>query len=528
MRPMRHWAACFCVAVLAGTTVFANTGITANAESVVKELQIKTVDEEGKEKTPEVIAEETLRAAQEIPTETNELKNWPEGPKINGESAIVMDVESGAVLFGKAVDDPHYPASITKVLTALVALENSKMTDIVTFSQESIDCQHGGYAHIGMRKGEEITMNDALHALLLASANEVAYAIGEKVGGTHEKFVQMMNDKAKELGCENSNFVNTNGEFEEDHYTSARDMALIAAAAYEIPEFREIIKTREYRIAPTNMINEERVFQQKHRMAVAGKYYDERCTGGKTGFTDEAHNTLVTYMEENGLKLVCVDLKSRKETYENTRSMFDYAFKNFEKVPVNGEKAKKDGGDTSKDGYVLLPQGIAKSQLTHKTDAKNGLVQYFYEDNPVGAVKAAAAALKGKNGAKADKGASEKEKKGIGLHLKLKWWQVTLAVAAVLVVALIIFVNVALYRKRKRRRERMRRRRQMERRRMQKMQEEAEAEERPKRSEKTAVRAARAARAERPDRLEKPDRDTLRFMESAVEVRKKGNWKRKK
>ena len=157
---------------------------------------------------------------------------WPSGIDVSSQSAIVIEASTGTVLYEKNADEVHYPASITKILTGLVAVENSQMDEEVTFSADAVAQSRGGTSSIARDIGEVMTMEQCLYGMMLESANECAYAIGEHVGGGDiNVFLQMMNDKAKELGCTNTHFVNPNGLPAEDHYTSARDMALIGRAA---------------------------------------------------------------------------------------------------------------------------------------------------------------------------------------------------------------------------------------------------------------------------------------------------------
>ena len=177
--------------------------------------------------------EEARQASYDTVPDTNNIQGWPQGPNVYGNSAIVMDMNSGAILYGKKIDDQHYPASITKLLTALVALENSELDDEVYFSEDSVSFLEPGDASIGMTPGEILSMNDALYGMLLASANEVSYAIAEStgklMGGDYNTFIQAMNDRAVELGCTGSHWTNANGLHNEQHYTTAHDMALIAS-----------------------------------------------------------------------------------------------------------------------------------------------------------------------------------------------------------------------------------------------------------------------------------------------------------
>ena len=165
--------------------------------------------------------EEALQASYDTVPDTDNIQGWPQGPRVYGNSAIVMDMDSGAVLYAKKPDERHYPASITKLLTALVALENSKTDDEVYFSEDSVSFLEPGDASIGMTPGEILSMNDALYGMLLASANEVSYAIAESVGklmgGDYNTFIQAMNDRAAELGCTGSHWMNANGLHDEQH-----------------------------------------------------------------------------------------------------------------------------------------------------------------------------------------------------------------------------------------------------------------------------------------------------------------------
>ncbi|WP_461811634.1 D-alanyl-D-alanine carboxypeptidase family protein [Faecalimonas sp.] len=336
--------------------------------------------------SPEQQREADINASYNKTIESNTIKDWPQGPQVYGDSAIVMDMKTGAILYEKGIDEQRYPASITKILTALVAIENSKPTDMVKFSEESIQSLQPGYAHIAMKAGEEISMKDALHALMLASANEVAYAIGETVGGTHENFIKMMNDKAKKLGCTHTHFINTNGMFDEQHYTSARDMALIARAAFSHQELLDIVQTLQYTIQPTNMESQPRIFQQKHKMLLNGKYHDDRCIGGKTGYTEKAYNTLVTVMEQGDMEIVAVIMRSRKDTFQDTKKICDYAFNNFKEVNISENETSKKIKNIEKDACVTLPKNMDFDMLT-KTYKKNK-VNYCYAGKVVGETKA--------------------------------------------------------------------------------------------------------------------------------------------
>lgn len=329
--------------------------------------------QEGQEKTEEELAaEEEARknAIYETLPDSNNLPGWPEGPKVHAASAIVMDMESGAVLYAKAAEEQHFPASITKLLTTLVALEVGEPDDTVTFTEDSISFLEYDDANIGMIPGEQITLRDALHGVLLASANEVSYAVAEnmgiKMGGTYQTFIDRMNDKAAAIGCTGSHWVNANGLHDDQHYTTAHDMARIAAAVYQHEAFRSIMQDLNYVIAPTPQQEEPRDLWQNHRMLMPdNEYYYEYCRGGKTGYTDQSGTTLVTMADNGQMHLAAVVLADYGvQAYEDTRAMLDYAFNNFSKVTIaDKEESEYIESFQSEEPYVVLPSGIDFSGL---------------------------------------------------------------------------------------------------------------------------------------------------------------------
>ena len=336
------------------------------------------------------------QTAYAIPPDTNSLAGWPQGPSVYGDSAIVMDMDSGAIVYGKQIDKRHYPASITKLLTALVALENSQLTDEVLFSDDSVSFLEYGDAHIGMTPGEIISMEDAYYGMLLASANEVSYAVAENVGrlmgGDYNTFIQKMNDRSAELGCTGSHWMNANGLHDENHYTTAHDMALITSAVYQYDEYREVVQTLSHTIPPTNLVNESRTFQQNHKMLwPKNDNYYEYCTGGKTGYTDQARTTLVTTADNGNLRLAAVVLYDfGNDAYIDTRAMFDYVYNNFSKVMLADQETPEEiDAYSENDSYVLLPAGIEFGDLEKEIEitdeqSREGTVTYTYQGQKVG------------------------------------------------------------------------------------------------------------------------------------------------
>lgn len=266
-----------------------------------------------------------------LPIESNEVKGWPQGPQVEAEAAVVMDVSSGAFLYSKNMTAKEYPASITKIMTALVAIEHGNLDKKIKCSEHAVYSIEAESSHCGLQPGEKLTLRQALYALMLESANDAANSIAERVGGTIEAFVQMMNDKAKELGCVNTHFTNPHGLHDEDHYTCAYDMALITRAAFANETLAEIAGTVEYSIPKTNKVKEVRYFLNHHKMLSSEEYLYEGCIGGKTGFTSDALNTLVTVAQRDGRRLISVVLKTNgaTKTYEESTALLDYGYDQF-------------------------------------------------------------------------------------------------------------------------------------------------------------------------------------------------------
>lgn len=260
--------------------------------------------------------------------QTDALANWPQGPAIYAESGILVDLDTQEILYSKNIDKQLYPASITKIMTTLVAIESSSPEEPVTFSQYALDSIEWDSSNIGCRLNETLTMEQCWYAMMLNSANEVCCGVAEHISGSIEAFVEKMNQKAAELGCTNTHFSNPNGLPDETHYTTAHDMALIANAAYQNETFRQVFSTRQYEIPPTPQYTETRYLYNHHKMMQPDtEYYYEGCLGGKTGYTETALNTLVTIASRNGKNLLCVTMRTQgRQVYTDTASLFDYGF----------------------------------------------------------------------------------------------------------------------------------------------------------------------------------------------------------
>lgn len=329
-------------------------------------------------------------------------ETWPKMPKIEAPSICVMEVSTGTILFERNMDEVNYPASITKIMTALLAIENTRLDEIVTFSQDAVYKNEGNTSHISRDIGEEMTMEECLYGMMLESANECAWAIGEHIGGTMENFTKMMNDRAEALGCTNTHFQNPNGLPDEDHWTSAHDMALIAAEAYRNETFRIISGSKSYTIPPTNKHVDETPLHNHHKMLYAfrgdASYLYDFCTGGKTGYTNAAGNTLVTYAEKDDMPILCVVMKEKAPFhYTDTREIFDYCFEHFKLLRVADHETddrvnqnRAAFASIDENAMVVVPSGVSFSKLDSDISYDNadedilGTLQYSYAGHVVG------------------------------------------------------------------------------------------------------------------------------------------------
>lgn len=285
-----------------------------------------------------------LTAAREsrmsLPVQTNEIENWPQGPAIGAQSAILMEATTGTILYAKNIHEAQFPASTTKILTCLVAVEHAALDEVVTFSREAVFSIPRGSSNMGMDAGQAISLQDCLYGILVGSANEVSNAVAEHVGGSIEGFAKLMNEKARELGCEDSNFANANGLHDDNHYTSAYDLATIARAFYQNELLAKISNTPSYHFEPTPTQPDDFILRTHHKL-VTNEYKYEGIQGGKTGYTDMARQTLVTCAEQNGMKLICIIMKEESPNqFADTIELFNYGFSNFQMVNVMDNETK--------------------------------------------------------------------------------------------------------------------------------------------------------------------------------------------
>ncbi len=339
--------------------------------------------------------------------------NWPAAPTIESESAILIEVETGTILYGKNIHTEQYPASITKLLTTYIASSTCSLSEEVVMSSEavySIDWRSD--ANIGIHVGDAISLEEALYAVMVQSANEVAYAVAEHVSGTMEEFTVLMNETATELGCLNSNFVNPNGIHDEEHYTTAYDMAMIASAYFQNDFNCLLSSTSSYTIPQSDTQPSDSMYlSSKNKLFPGQTYAYEYLVGSKTGYTSDANQTLVSCAQKDGMTLVCVVLNVEQPyQFEDTVNLFQYGFSNFQTYSVldndtfysvnntdlfntvssdlGASKSLLSFDDTS---YIVLPNQAAfadtTSYLAYGEDSVEGAVAtayYEYNGIPVG------------------------------------------------------------------------------------------------------------------------------------------------
>lgn len=272
-------------------------------------------------------SQESQTAGTGTETSQENSSGIPENPAAASQGAVLYDVSNNRFLFEQNADTRYYPASITKLMTALLVLEHSSLDDTVTFSESAVTNLEAGAVTLNIKAGDKFSVKDCLYALLLKSANEVANGLAEHVSGSISGFAELMNQKAASLGCTNTHFVNPNGLNNTNHYTTARDMALIAKAAFENQTLSQIASTVNYDFPATAAVPSVRKLTMGHKMVnpAAAEYY-QGIVGGKTGYTSLAGNTLVTCAQRDGKRLVAVVLKSKQTHYADTKALLDYGF----------------------------------------------------------------------------------------------------------------------------------------------------------------------------------------------------------
>ena len=289
--------------------------------------------------------------AEELPPEETAAEAPVNDLQLQCRNAVLMDVTFGQVLYDQAAYDKAYPASMTKVMTALLtleAIEDGTTTEdtMVTISENAAAKEYADESTANLVAGEQLSVKDLLYCIMLPSANDAAKALAEHLGGSVENFVKSMNDRARELGCQNTNFLNPNGLHDPEHYTCAYDIALMFRQAMQHELFLTVISTKDYTLAATEL-SEERYFLNTNGL-ISNLYYSgyvyEKCIGGKTGSTEDAGKCLVAAARSGNNQLISVVMGAGLIPQEDgsqlqgqlveSRRLFEYGFENFRPVKL--------------------------------------------------------------------------------------------------------------------------------------------------------------------------------------------------
>ena len=351
--------------------------------------------------------EQAAQKMEEI--QTNEIVRWPQGPAVSAEGAILIEADTGTVLYGKNIHEKLYPASTTKILTTLIASENADLKETVKFSSRAVNSIERASSNMGIDIGQELTMEQCLYGILVYSANEVANAVAEHVSGSIEDFVELMNQRAAELGCTDSHFVTTNGLHDDNHYTTPYDLAQIGRAFFANETLARISGTNYYHIPPTAKQPDD-IELYTHNQLTRGKYTYEGYVGGKTGYTTVARQTLVTCAERGDMRLICVVMREEAPNqYLDTMALFDYGFQNFSKVNVAENETRytiheaeflssgfSDGNQSliniDPDDTIVMPNTLSFDEINafmsetadENREGEIARIDYSYENIPLG------------------------------------------------------------------------------------------------------------------------------------------------
>ena len=330
-----------------------------------------------------------------INNEDNAIENYKEEKDIfenlEAPNLLLADTNTGKIIYEREADKRIYPASITKLLTAILVVENCELDETVTVSENAVMSVPSGYVNANLQVGEEITVEDLLYVMLIPSANDAANALAEHVGGSIESFSTMMNTRAKELGCTGSNFTNPSGLHQEEHYTTCRDIYLISKEAISKEYIKKIIETTKYTLPQTNKYTgTSRFFTTTNyrKLKSLSKYYSDYCIGGKTGYTGEAKNCVVEFAQKDGIELVAIVMgegaKVKGQKFLDAKAMFEYVFKNYESKQIakqndvyetvsinNGTKETKDLDVLFKNNVNILKQKNDNTEIEKNVEYTN-------------------------------------------------------------------------------------------------------------------------------------------------------------
>lgn len=422
-----------------------------------------------------------------IPVDTAWAKqSYPKVPEVHGTSVILIEADTGAILYEKNSHKVLYPASITKVMTALLTIEKCSQNDMVTYSEKALSSLPFDAAKLGLIAGEELTVKDSLYALLLRSCNDIAVGLGEKISGSEKEFAKLMTERAKEAGALNTNFMNASGLHDDNHYTTAYDMAMITRAAISNPVFCEISGTSEYLLPKTNKCKEPRLQVNRHEALVQGKNgYYSYAIAGKTGYTDEAGRTLITVAKKDGKTLICVFMKTTDEyVYNDTKQLFEYGFNHFKRVNVSENETRFSGSEEnffvkmdalfsnsgalfniSKSDCIMVPDSYNIKDLTYKLEydsTKSGIAtinyycgKYYMGTATLNIVKHTQSQIESESAAPVVNTQEEEENIINKIPINIRYVTLIAAIVVALIILIIYLVKTKEKRRRKRERKKM-------------------------------------------------------------------------
>ncbi|MBR6696989.1 MAG: D-alanyl-D-alanine carboxypeptidase [Lachnospiraceae bacterium] len=397
---------------------------------------------------------------------------WPAAPSVSAKSAILIDADTGAVLYAKDEHATANPYGATALMTALLGLEKCSPSDTVTFHHDATHSYSPGDFNQGILTNEQLSVEQTIRCILMKSACEAAYGLGEHVSGYMAAFTTLMNSRAKELGALNTNFTNASGYAEANHYSTAYDLAMIARACFDNQDFMDISgSTQTYTIPATNKYKQPRYLSNSHTMLKGKKYAYEYCVGGKIGqknSKDASNLTLVTFARKDNIRLICVLMGTENPScYTDTTNLFDYAFNYFSKVNIDNASLLEMLSINNNTAFlnnvfpsnsltigldnnlsVLLPEGISIDDLTISTSFSEDCfanVSLLYNNYVVGTGKLVAVANNSYNDNLPHITDSTANVTGTNNIITVNIWLIVAIIAASLIVIVVITYFIVLY-----------------------------------------------------------------------------------
>ena len=408
----------------------------------------------------------------------------------NAKAALLIDLNTGRTIYEQDADEQVYPASLTKIMTCLLALENGNLSDTVTITENAYADLVSGSSTADLQVGEQLRLEDLLYCMMVESGNEAANAVAEHIGGTIEDFVKMMNERAYELGCTHTHFMNPHGLHNESHYTTARDLSRIVQAALKSENFRTITNTAEYTLPATNL-SDERVLKTTNMLIFqnsGNRYYYPKAIGIKTGYTTPAGRCVISAAKSGGMYLLGIICGAettvletgdiQMESFPECINLFNYGFDNFSYVSVlsplypvaqvsvtNSAGAEAVAVSPKDDIQILLPNGYDEAQLDVNIELTNESVEAPVQESDV--LGHATVSYNGELLAEtdllaiADVARSEISamKSGTAAYMQRNWWK---WIVLIIVIVVLLFAGLYVWasiRRRIRRRQRIEQRR---------------------------------------------------------------------